>query len=290
VKKSAKKNNITISQRNVHILLTLTRGPITAAELKERCFKKDQAVDYTAFRMEQERSVVKPRDNDLFISRQVISRKLIKIQNKGLISSFEHFEMTEEGMPIQEKIYFLTELGLHHVSRSYGISKHNIRYGKPLEIHVSHELNLSRIIRKIYDDAESGKYRVNYAHGDRALRSIFCRRLGHLPAEGELFLDLHVELMCNSGNLLRLPLELANLKDDPDFWEHKIKNIQETFFIIARTDDFASTIVKWILKIKPGYEMFVVSLPDFLKLGVANTVWQKVKQDSVERCRINLDI
>ena len=287
--KTEKKNPITVSKRNVHILITLCRGPITFYELKEICFKKDDEMNYKLFKKEKDRSIYQKRDDDPYTSRQFCNRKLAKLENRELIGTADYFEISSYGMPKKEKIYYLTEKGCHHVCRSFNIHKHDVRYGPPLNIHMDHEINLSRILRKIYYDAECKHYQVQSAHADRALRSIFQARSGGMSPKGMYFVDLRIKVIYKSGRQLEIPVELANIKDDPDFWKNKISHIQEPFFILTKNEGFVKVICRWIQEIKLDHVMFVAPLGDFLRLGFMNTIWHKVSPGEVQMFMLDLD-
>jgi hypothetical protein len=275
------------SKRNVPILNVLGFGVITDQELKEICFRRDDKLDYRLFMRKKDRDANK-RAADPFTSHQHQGSKMKKLEeNMGFVISTVYNEISEIGMPIHHKVYALTEFGKEILCETLGRDERNVRYGLPANIHMSHELNLSRIIRKIYSDTQRSPkpYNIDGIYSDRVLRSDYFRTYGSLPQKGTHFPDLGVYTSKSNGENGSFLLELANKKKDKLWWRQKFlyfwRFFRQNLILIANGSDIYNFLLNVLVELQPSDAVYLTLLTNFLRDGLATPTWKKIFKTSV---------
>jgi hypothetical protein len=271
--------------RTIPILTMLSLGPSNKHELKAECFKRVEGIDNKIFTPKLDRSI-KFRQNDEYVSHQRVDFKLKTLRTQQLCDCIIYSYINALGMPIHEQIYILSEKG-KDLLVSLGLDEENMTYGRMPYAHIGHNLNLARMVRRIYRD-NAKYYQIIAAHGERVLRSEIFQKFKSIP-KGIHFPDLRLKLDLKSGLQIELAFEMANEKEDRDFWEKKITYLGFEIFIVCKNDNFSQKLTKWIKELKLPRPVYVATLQDFLINGIAGTTWSAISGNDIKKRCINVE-
>lgn len=236
--------------RDMAILKDLACGPTTAAYLRQHVFRDLNG---------------NVPDKSLFYRRM---RKLVEM---GYVKVHKLKSLrARAGSPGSTIIYALDERGKNEVCLAYQIERSSIRDVFPVSpSHVGHEIQVSHVFRRAYQEAAAGHYDIEYIYDDKMMKKKTPQR-----ERGQIYYpDVRLKILPKYKDPLRLNVEVETGNKTQDYWTKKITSWGDIVLVIAMTQHRLERLMTYARNVGKKNPVGFALASEFSRGGFVNTMW-----------------
>ncbi|MFI5304820.1 MAG: hypothetical protein ACHQYP_08505 [Nitrospiria bacterium] len=165
--------------------------------------------------------------------------------------------------------FYLGENGVVELMSRFGYEPTHLRTRPVPSKHLVHEIILSSVIRKIYQDSDEKKlYKVLFAYDDTVMKNESSYK------KNRVYPDLKMRLQPMDGSYQDFLFEIDGLNLRRDRYLKKLAGLKEPLFVVTLSSPRMELLFRYaeIANRKPP-EIFMTTHTTFLKNGLIGTKW-----------------
>lgn len=195
--------------------------------------------------------------------KSLIYRRLLELENANFIKKHIYKSVTKG------TFYYLGENGIVELMSRYGYEPNHIRNRAVPSKHIVHEIILSSVIRRIYQDSnEQALYKVLFAYDDNVMKK------ENKFKKDKVYPDLKMRLQPMDGSAQDFLFEIDGLNLRKDRYLKKLAGLKEPLFVVTLSSPRMELLYRYTeIANKRPPEILIATHNDFLKGGLMGTKW-----------------